>query len=112
MSKRTTSLLLEDMLLAGERIGTYTKDMSYSEFIADVKTTDATVRNIQILGEAASQIPKDFQAQYPDIEWSKIIRSRHILVHAYFELDYAIIWQIVNNYLPPLTEKLRIIVKK
>ncbi len=112
MSKRTTSLLLEDMLLAGERVATYTKDMSYSEFIADVKTTDATVRNIQILGEAASQIPKDFQAQYPDIEWSKIIRSRHILVHAYFELDYGIIWQIVNNYLPPLTERLRIIVKE
>ena len=112
MPKRTVTLLLEDMLLACDRILTYTKDISYSEFVADVKTTDATVRNIQILGEAASQIPKDFQAQHPDIEWSKIIRSRHILVHAYFELDYGIIWRIATDYLPPLAGKLRVIVEK
>ena len=107
MPRRDVSLLVEDMLLAVERIEQYTYGISYDEFIADVKTTDATVRNIQILGEAAYQIPADFREKHPTIEWSKIIRSRYILVHSYFELDYEIIWRIVTDYLPPLATQLR-----
>ena len=79
MPKRTISLLIEDMLLACEKIVEYTEGRSYDAFIADSKTVDATVRNIQILGEAAGQVPNHFQKKYPSIEWSKIIRSRHIL---------------------------------
>lgn len=112
MPKRATTLLVEDMLLACERIIRYTEGMHYDAFISDSKTVDATVRNIQILGEAAGQIPKDFQTQYPEIEWGKIIRSRHILVHEYFELDYEIIWKIVTDYIPPLTERLKNITGK
>jgi uncharacterized protein with HEPN domain len=107
MSKRNTHLLLADMRLACERIIQYTAGMEYEKFITDSKTTDATVRNIQILGEAAGQIPKPFQLAHPEIEWTKIIRSRHILVHEYFELDYQIIWKIVQEYIPPLLDNLR-----
>jgi uncharacterized protein with HEPN domain len=102
MSKRDTDLLLQDMLTACERISLYTKNLTYEQFLQDIKTSDATVRNIQILGEAAAQIPKDFQLANSTIEWTKIIRSRHILVHEYFDLDYGIIWKIVNEYIPPL----------
>jgi uncharacterized protein with HEPN domain len=97
MPKRTVHLLIDDMLLACERISSYTQPLTFEQFINDPKTVDATVRNIQILGEAASQVPHDFKAAYPEIEWSKIIRSRHILVHEYFDLDYGIIWKLYGN---------------
>ena len=112
MPKRSESLLLEDMLLACERITSYTEAISYNQFVDDPKTLDATVRNIQILGEAASQVPKSYQTDHPEIEWSKIVRSRHILVHEYFDLDYGIIWKIVKEYIPPLTQSLKNIIPK
>lgn len=106
MSKRDHQLLIQDMLTACSRIRSYTKDLDYAEFINDEKTIDATVRNIQILGEAAKQVPKEVQEKYPAIEWTKIIRSRHIIVHDYFELDYEIIWRIIGDYIPPLQAEL------
>lgn len=105
MPKRTVQLLIEDMLLASERINSYTQGLTFEQFVNDPKTLDATVRNIQILGEAASQVPKSYQTAHPQIEWSKIIRSRHILVHEYFDLDYGIIWKILREYIPPLALK-------
>jgi len=110
MPKRDTHLLLEDMLLACERIIKYVNRMNYNNFLNDTKTVDAVVRNIQILGEAAKQIPMKFQEKNIEIEWEKIIRSRHILVHEYFELDYEIIWKIINDYIPPLISNLRKII--
>ena len=59
MSHRVPDLLLKDMLEACERILAYVKGMNYDEFLADPKTKDAIVRNIQILGEAARQIPRE-----------------------------------------------------
>jgi len=112
MSKRDTKLLLEDMLMSCERIMNYTDSMDFEEFTSDIKTTDATVRNIQILGEAAKQIPQEFQGNHTDIEWTKIIRSRHILVHDYFELDYEIIWKIITTYIPPLVTSLKKLLDK
>jgi uncharacterized protein with HEPN domain len=106
MSKRDTTLLVQDMLMACERITQYISGMAFEQFVNDPKTIDATVRNIQILGEAANQVPKEFQLANPQIEWSKIIRSRHILVHQYFELDYGIIWKIIQEYIPMLRHSL------
>jgi uncharacterized protein with HEPN domain len=106
MSKRDIALLIHDMLMACERITWYVSGMAYDEFVNDIKTIDATVHNIQILGEAANQVPKEFQLANPQVEWTRIIRSRHILVHQYYELDYSIIWRIVQDYIPPLRDSL------
>ncbi|MBD0255295.1 MAG: DUF86 domain-containing protein [Cytophagales bacterium] len=111
MSKRDTTLLFQDMLPACERITQYVSGMAYNEFVNDFKTVDATVRNIQILGEAANQVLAAFQAANAQIEWTKIIRSRHILVHQYFELDHNIIWRITQDYIPPLLQNLTELVK-
>jgi uncharacterized protein with HEPN domain len=112
MSRRDTTLLIQDMLMACERITQYVSGMAYNEFVNDFKTVDATVRNIQILGEAANQVPKEFQVAHTQIEWTKIIRSRHILVHQYFELDHNIIWRITQDYIPPLLQNLIELVKR
>jgi len=106
MSKRDHLLLIQDMLTACRKIRSYSLGLNYLEFINDEKTIDATVRNIQILGEAAKQVPREVQEKYPAIEWTKIIRSRHIIVHDYFELDYEIVWRIIQDYIPPLEVEL------
>lgn len=102
MSERNSKLLIEDMIKACENVIDYTKNIDFEGFVNDSKTTDATVRNIQIIGEAAAQLPKEYQAKYPEIEWAKIIRSRNIIVHHYFDLDFNIIWRIIHDYIPPL----------
>ncbi|MFP4091440.1 MAG: DUF86 domain-containing protein [Cyclobacteriaceae bacterium] len=73
--------------------------MSYDQFIGDSKTPDITVRNIRILVEAAYQVHKSYQTAHQEIEGSKIVRMRHILLHEYFDLDYGIIWKMVKESL-------------
>ncbi|MEL6536090.1 MAG: HepT-like ribonuclease domain-containing protein [Bacteroidota bacterium] len=84
------------------RILAYTQEIGYVDFIRDQKSIDAVVRNIQILGEAANQVPSELREQYPEIEWTKIIRSRNILVHEYFQVDLEIIWKIIEDYITSL----------
>lgn len=112
MSKfRDTQLLLQDMYKAVQKSLLYTKHLTFEQFCEDEKTLDAVLHNIQILGEAANQIPADFRAENNVIEWDKIIRSRHILVHNYHEIDKEIIWKIIETYLPPLKISLEEMIK-
>ncbi|WP_026631945.1 HepT-like ribonuclease domain-containing protein [Dyadobacter alkalitolerans] len=103
MSERAPSILFLDSV---ETVLEYTLGMSFDDFLADRKTRDAVIRNIQVLGEAANRVPKDIREQYPEIEWMRIIRSRHILVHDYAGIDYEIVWRIIEIHLPPLKDVL------
>lgn len=109
MSKRDTLLLLDDMLHAAKKIMRYTKSLDYDEFIADDKTIDAVVRNFEIIGEAANRINPDFQIMNPEIEWKRIRGFRNRIVHEYFGIDYEIVWEIIDKYLPELIERLEAI---
>lgn len=111
MPKRELRLLLEDINLACTRIMQYTDGLDFNLFFNDIKTMDAVVRNIQIIGEAANQVPIKFQHQHSQIEWTKIIRSRHIIVHEYFELDYEIIWKVAKDYVKPLKDEINKILR-
>jgi uncharacterized protein with HEPN domain len=90
------------MLEAVEKATTYCKGMSFEDFEKDSRTMDAVVRNLEILGEAASKIPESFRDSHPHIDWHKIVGLRHRIVHEYFGVDNAIIWRIVQNDLPRL----------
>ena len=97
MSKRSAELLLDDIREAIEKIERYTADLSLDGFMADEKTQDAVVRNLEIIGEAANRLPQEFKAQFADIEWPKIVGLRHRIVHNYFGIDLKIIWRIINE---------------
>jgi uncharacterized protein with HEPN domain len=94
------------MLDSVESVLEYTAGMDFEGFLEDRKTRDAVIRNIQVLGEAANRVPKDVRELYPDIEWMRIIRSRHILVHDYAGIDFEIVWRIIEVHLPPLKDAL------
>lgn len=111
MSKRSPSLLLEDMIESGEKILSYTKGFSFSEFTADSKTVDAVIRNFEIIGEVANRLPGEFKDKYPGIDWHRIRGFRNRIVHDYFGIDYSIVWEIKETYLPTMISLLQEIKK-
>jgi len=112
MSKRDTSLLLDDMLESANKIKRYTSSMTYGLFINEEKTVDAVVRNFEIIGEAANRIDPDFRTKNPEIEWKRIRGFRNRIVHDYFGIDYEIVWEIIENNLDELIEWLEVLINK
>lgn len=102
MPKRDPELLVEDILTAIRKIDRYTTGMDQEAFRQDEKTVDAVVRNLEILGEAARQLPEDVAARYPNVSWHQIAGLRNRIVHDYFGLDLDLIWQIIRHDLPAL----------
>ena len=102
MSKqpRRYDLFLEDMLEAMNRIAEYTEGMSFDDFIQNRMAVDAVVRNLEIIGEAAKNIPASIRQQAANLPWDKMYRLRNIVTHEYFSVDHALIWDISTNYLP------------
>ena len=102
MSRRDPSILLEDMLAAMDKISRYTDGWSRDQFLADERTTDAVVRNIEIIGEAVRQLPEPFKQAHSEISWRQIAGMRNRIVHDYFGVDVEIIWQVITTNLPEL----------
>jgi len=100
MSKRSPKLLVEDIWESIEKIERYIESMTQDNFQSDEKTTDAVVRNLEIIGEAAGRLPEDFINQHSEIEWVKIIGLRNRIVHEYFGVDLQIIWQVLKKDIP------------
>ena len=107
MSKRSLELLVEDIWESIEKIERYTEGMTQDNFQSDEKTTDAVVRNFEIIGEAAGRLPEDFTSRYSEIEWVKIIGLRNRIVHEYFGVDLQIIWQILKKDIPAFKASLK-----
>ncbi len=107
MSNRTPKLLLEDIIEAGEKIQRFTKDMSLDTFSQDDKTIDAVIRNFEIIGEASGRLPKDFKTQCSEIDWERIRGFRNRIVHDYFGVDHAIVWNIIENFLPGILKAMK-----
>lgn len=107
MSKRSPSLLVEDVIESANKILDYTKSLSFEEFIIDGKTVDAVIRNFEIIGEAANRLPEDFKDKHSNIDWHRIRGFRNRIVHDYFGIDYSIVWEIKESFLPNLLQSLK-----
>jgi uncharacterized protein with HEPN domain len=109
---RSFKLYLEDILVSGTKVLRYTQGMTCEEFVADEKTYDAVVRNLQIIGEAVKNIPIHVRDKYPEIEWRKIAGLRDILAHDYFSLEDETLWDIVENKVSLLIEQIEHILEE
>jgi len=107
MSKRTPNLLVSDILDSAQKILDYTRDLSFENFITDSKTIDAVIRNFEIIGEAANRLPEEFKEKYPSIDWHRIRGFRNRIVHDYFGIDFSIVWQIRDSFLPGMIADLQ-----
>jgi len=75
-------------------------------FRRDLKTQDAIIRNLQVMGEAVKKVSAETRAAHPEIPWRDIARMRDRVVHDYFGISLDIVWDVIQNHVPPLREKL------
>lgn len=102
MSRRGDEELLCDIQEAVKRILNYTKNIDYQKFSRDIKTQDAVVRNLEIIGEASKNISRSLSNQYAQIAWSDLARVRDKLIHHYFGVNLDIVWNIIEEFLPEI----------
>lgn len=103
---RDFKVYLDDILEAIDRIRD-TAGMDGNLFRSDLKTQDAVIRNLEIIGEAVRQIPDEVRQQSPAVEWRKISGLRDILIHQYFGIDLEIVWDIVSQKLDGFEPEIR-----
>lgn len=99
---RDFEFFLEDMLEAIEKVQTYTRGMSFSDFEKNDLVVDAVVRNLEVIGEASKRIPEDVKRRAPEVEWRKVGAFRDVLAHEYFRVNRRIVWDVVEKKLPAL----------
>lgn len=98
---------IDDMLQFTEKALTYTDDLTKSDFITSGITYDATLRNLELVGEAATHIPLEVRNQYGHIPWRMIIATRNRLIHGYLGIDDDVIWSIIQDDFPKLIIQLK-----
>jgi len=96
---RDWRLYAEDIIEACEKVRRYIEGMTYEAFLADDRTRDAVIRNIEIIGEAAKGIPDSIAAGAPEIPWRNVRGMRDVLAHGYFGASNEIIWATATGRL-------------
>lgn len=99
-TERDLLLYLEDMTVSMQRVHEYISGFDFQRFKHDYKTVDAVIRNFEVIGEAAKNLPQPFKDEYPGIPWEQMYRLRNRISHEYFGVDYEIIWDIATKHLP------------
>jgi uncharacterized protein with HEPN domain len=100
--KRNLIPYLKDILENLELAAEFTAGMSYEDFCQDAKTVYAVIRCLEVMGEAAKNIPTVTRRKYPDIPWKEMAGMRDKLIHGYSGVDSHKVWMVVWNYLPHL----------
>lgn len=93
---------IEDIIGAMTDAVEFTGNMDYEEFISNKKTIYAVIRAIEIIGEAAKQVPSSVRKKYPEIPWKNIAGMRDKLIHSYFAIKLDIVWDTVKTEIPRL----------
>lgn len=87
------------------------ESLTEDDFIQDERLTRAFARSIEIIGEASKQVPLEIKKAYPNVEWKAMARMRDRLIHHYFGVDYALVWDTVQEDIPLLKEQVAEIIE-
>lgn len=107
MSPRDWKDRIKDILDAIAEIQKFTHGLDFETFREDDRTIRAVEMNFIIIGEAASLIPDEITDQYIEIPWHLMRAMRNRMVHVYFQVDEKLMWDTVQNDLPPLVPALK-----
>ena len=111
MSEREWHFYLKDMIRFAENVMTYTSGMDQGTFVSSALSYDATLRNLELVGEAATHIPDDVRKESPFISWRMIIATRNRLIHGYLGIDDDTLWSIITDEVPELLSGLEKLVE-
>ena len=98
---------VQDMIEFCEQVLMYTAGLDQRTFLADRRTYDATLRNLELIGEAATHIPVEVRKVHPDIPWRAIVGTRNRLAHGYLHISDDVVWSIIQDAIPNLVSSLR-----
>jgi uncharacterized protein with HEPN domain len=98
--KRDYRLFIKDILEAIEDIEVFVGKMSFDSFHADKKTRSAIVRELEVIGEAAKNVPASVRSKYKELPWKDMAGMRDKISHFYFGIDYQIVWEVIRKKLP------------
>ena len=93
---------IQDILEAIGEVEDFTTGMQFDDFVKDKKTINAVVRSLEVIGEATKKIPDSFREKYSEIPWKRMAGMRDKLIHEYFGIDLEIVWEVIDNELPPI----------
>ena len=99
---RDYRLYLKDILAAIESIESFVEGMDIEAFRVDDRTASAVFRKFEIVGEAAKGIPEEIRLGYPQVPWKEMAGMRDRLIHAYFGIDYQLVWRTIKERLPKI----------
>jgi uncharacterized protein with HEPN domain len=104
--------LLVHILEEVEFLSASAKGLTFKSFTADEVRKRAFARSLEIVGEAAKKLSPDFRQKHPMVEWRLLAGTRDKLIHDYFGVDYAIVWDIVTSELPELRRRIEEILRE
>jgi uncharacterized protein with HEPN domain len=102
---RPEELYLSDIVEAADSIAHFLTGVRQDTFVGDDLLRSAVLHKLTIIGEAASRLPREFRDRYPEIEWADIAAFRNIAVHAYFAIDWSVVWVAATQDAPDLRDK-------
>jgi len=108
MSSRSSKLYADDILQACQDILDFTRTTHNADDLEeDRRTFLAVIRSLEVIGEAARQMPRSFREKHSEIPWREIASLRNVIAHEYFGLDHAILWDVIQTQIPILAEQIR-----
>ena len=106
-SGKDNSRFLSHIIKSIELINQYSSDMSKNDFYMEQEKQDAIIRRLEIIGEAAKNLPQNFRKNYSNVPWKEMAGMRDILAHRYFGIDLEIAWETIQKKLPEVEPKIR-----
>ena len=105
--EREWRFYIDDMIGFAEKVMAYTDGLDQVRFVASGLNYDATLRNLELIGEAATHLPDAIRAAHPQVPWRLVIATRNRLIHGYLGIDNDTLWSIVVSDVPALLASLR-----
>lgn len=104
---RAWRFYIDDMIGFAEAVLAYTDGMDQEGFEHSRLNYDATLRNLELIGEAATHVPDEARQLAPGVPWRLLVATRNRLIHGYLGIDNDTLWSIIRDDVPPLLENLR-----
>lgn len=105
--EKDPKIFLKHILESAKAVEKYTEKISKEKFAKDTEKQDAVIRRVEIIGEAARNIPAKFKEKHREIEWREIIGMRDKLIHEYFGVSLNVVWDTVKNDIPKLKKQIK-----
>ena len=109
--KKDDIILLKEIAYSIKLIESFCRGISNQNFFRNALIQSATVRQFEIIGEAINHLSTNFREKHSDINWSRAVSFRNVLIHGYREVDYRLVWQTIQEDLPILKKQIKKILR-